>query len=168
MDQKKKILILAPLNACGYKEIFPYIKDSKLWLGYSYGKKWFRVPDYYSFKGAKTEKIVDGHKFAQANNVIWLTNLEVKQRRDELVLYRRYNSSDYPKYENLDGIEVSRVVEIPQDYDGLMGVPLSFLCKHNPDQFEIIHFRKGNDGRDLRIAGRQDPYIRLIIRKKGK
>jgi len=97
----------------------------------------------------------------------WFTNFDTSKRHEELRLYKTYNATAYPKYDNYDAIEVSKVAEIPVDYDGCMGVPITFLDKYNPKQFEIIRFRKGIDDKDLSINGKC-PYFRIIIRKKGQ
>ena len=96
----------------------------------------------------------------------WFTNLDHAKRHEELILHKQYDKDKYPTYENFDAIEVGKTVHIPKDWDGAMGVPISFLDKHNPDQFEIVRFRKGNDGRDLRVNGKE-PYFRIVIRKKA-
>ena len=95
----------------------------------------------------------------------WYTNLDFPELHEELILYKRYNEAEYPKYDNYDAINVNKTKEIPMDYDGVMGVPITFLDKFNPDQFEIVKFRKGNDNKDLSINGKC-PYFRILIRKK--
>ncbi len=119
---EKKFIVLGNMNAVTYKEIFPLIKENKLWLGVSPRGMDFEMPD-------GTTKNV---------NAVWFTNLGHKKRHEELILYKRYNPDEYPKYDNYDAIEVSKTKEIPEDYPGAMGVPISFLDKHNPDQFEIV------------------------------
>ena len=101
----------------------------------------------------------------RVSGVMWFTNLEIPKRNEELVLYRKYNPDDYPKYDNYDAIEVGQTVDIPEDYDGVMGVPITFMDKYCPAQFEIVKFRKGDDERDLSIDGRC-PYFRILIRKR--
>ena len=97
----------------------------------------------------------------------WFTNIETTKRREELILYKKYSPDEYPKYDNYDAINVDKTNEIPADYDGAMGVPITFLDKYNPDQFEIVKFRKGNDEKDLSINGKC-PYIFAFLFKKGK
>ena len=131
----KKFLIIGHQNAITYKEIFPLIKDNKIWLG-------------YGFKGGAGHFISNYEDIASASNHIagmirvsgvhWFTNLEHKRRHEELILYKRYNPEEYPKYDNYDAINVDKVNEIPCDYDGVMGVPITFLDKYNPEQFEIL------------------------------
>jgi hypothetical protein len=98
-------------------------------------------------------------------DIIWLTNLPHKKRNEFLTFTKTYNENDYQKYDNYDGIEVSKVADIPKDYKGVMGVPITFLTKYNPQQFEIVGFRKGDDGKDLRVNGK-DKYFRILVKFK--
>lgn len=111
-------------------------------------------------------KIENGIKYFSAGNVNWFTNLEVKKHNEFLSFYRKYTPEEYPKYDNYDAIEVSKVADIPYDYDGIIGVPITFIDKYNPEQFEIIKFRKGNDEKDLLIHGKC-PYFRILIKRIG-
>ena len=142
MDYGKKFIIIGNQNAITYKEIFPYIKNNQLWLGMSMNgsNRWFVAPDSYEVKENAAGYKLDekGRKMFFVNGVTWFTNIENKRRNEKLDLYKRYSFEDYPKYDNYDAIEVSRVDEIPMDYDGVMGVPITFLYKYNPTQFEII------------------------------
>jgi hypothetical protein len=136
---KKKFLIMGHQGAIGYKETFPLIQNGKIWLGYNNGgTKWFRVNNDYDIKTISRKKIVDGKKYFSMGNVVWYTNLNVSKRNEEIILFKKYNKKDYPKYDNYDAIDVSKVSEIPKDFDGIMGVPVTFLDKHNPNQFEIL------------------------------
>ena len=140
MDYGKKFLVIGSMNAITYKEIFPYIKNNELWLGVSMNgaNRWFYAPDNYEVKeNAAGYKVEDGRKMFFVNGVVWFTNISNEKRNKKLDLFRRY-SNEYPKYDNYDAIEVSRVENIPMDYDGVMGVPISFLHKYNPEQFEIV------------------------------
>ena len=110
-------------------------------------------------------KIENGGKYLFVKGCVWYTNLDTNKRHEELVLYKKYTSQEYPKYHNYDAINTDKVSDIPVDYDGAVGVPITFLNKYNPDQFEIVKFRKGNDEKDLRINGKC-PYFRIIIKKK--
>ncbi len=139
MELDKKFLIIGSKNAITYLDIFSLIKEDKLWMGHGFpnGNAFFRVPDAYDREWAagvfdQTTGLV---KF---RNVSWFTNLDVSKRHEFLTLYRNYTPEEYPRYANYDAIEVSKVSEIPCDYDGEMGVPITFLDKYNPDQFEII------------------------------
>ena len=161
----KKFLIIGPQNAITYKEIFPLIKDNKIWLGYGFnaGNAYFHVPNAekeYAV-GVYDEKT----QLVKFRNCHWFTNLEIPKRHEELDLVCRYSMGTYPVYDNYNAIEVSKVADIPCDYDGAMGVPITFLDKYNPDQFEIIKFRKGDDEKDLCVNGKC-PYFRILIRNK--
>lgn len=160
---EKKFLIIGNQNAITFKEIFPLIKENRLWLGLTMNSsnRWFQVPDSYE----KYHKIENGKKYAFVAGVVWWTNLNHNRRNEPLVLYKKYTPQDYPKYDNYDAIEVAKVTEIPYDYYGVIGVPISFLHKYNPEQFEIIKFRKGDDDKDLSINGKC-PYFRILIRRK--
>lgn len=123
-------------NAITYKEIFKLIRDNKLWLGQSLNGRniLFQIPDYYE----NFYKIVDGKKYAFPKSVVWFTNLDVPKRNEELVLYKKYSMEEYPTFDNYNAINIDRTEKIPMDYDGVMGVPITFLHKYNPNQFEII------------------------------
>ena len=148
MDYGKKFLVIGPMNAITYKEIFPYIKDNELWLG-NQNVKEFRSPN---------------GEIKKFGNILWYTNIQHKKRNTPLDLYKRY-SNEYPKYDNYDAIEVSKVSDIPMDYDGVMGVPITFLDKYCPEQFEIVKFRKGDDDKDLAVNGKT-PYFRILSKRK--
>ncbi|GHU45365.1 putative adenine-specific methylase [Spirochaetia bacterium] len=135
----KKFLIIGNQNNVGYKEIFKYMKENKIWLGVDNGgTKWFQVPQHYEIKTETRIKIENGIKYFSMGNIAWFTNLDHKKRHENIILYRQYMSSEYTKYDNYDAIEVSTYKDIPMDYTGSMGVPITFLDKYNPDQFEII------------------------------
>ena len=157
MDGKKQFIIIGNMNAISYKEVFPLIKDNKLWLGYSIhsGDRAFNVPDNYPIRTSLSGVDDHGHKYVRVNGVRWFTNIEHGLRHEELILDTmannlRFNKSlkkklakygdldHYPKYDNYDAIEIPITKCIPSDYKGKMGVPISFLDKYNPDQFEII------------------------------
>ncbi len=153
MKYNKQFLIIGNQNAITYKEIFPLLKDNKVWLGINSGAQQFRVPDY--FEKDNTYVDANGVKYAKFGNICWYTNLDTPKRHEKLILYKTYNPIDYPKYDNYDAINVDKVADIPCDYlpsdncNGDMGVPITFLDKHNPEQFELVKFRKGDDGKDL-------------------
>lgn len=169
MQYGKKFLIIGNGNAVTYKEIFPYIKDNKMWIGASKGmggKAMEFVVDekFYDATKGTVNKIENGKCYVGVMMCCWFTNLEHKKRNEELILYKHYNPTEYPKFENYDAIEVSKVAEIPMDYEGVMGVPISFLDKYCPNQFRIVKFRKGDDGKDLSVNGKC-PYFRILIQK---
>lgn len=143
---KKKFLIIGNQNAITYKEVFPFIKDNKLWMGYNSGAMTFNVPDSYNKDNIFINE--DGKKIAKFGNICWYTNLDVAKRHEKMILYKKYNQDEYPNYINYDAINVDKVTEIPEDYSGNMGVPITFLDKYNPDQFEII----GIDGGDMGVS----------------
>jgi hypothetical protein len=167
MKYDKKFIIIGNQNAITYKEIFPLIKGNKIWLGYSIhsGDREFGVPSSYPLTAATSRIDSEGHKFIRVKGVRWFTNLDYKERHEDLILYRTYNQADYPKYDNYDAINVNVTKDIPCDYDGVIGVPITFMDKYNPEQFEIVKFRKGNDDKDLCINGKC-PYFRILIRKR--
>ena len=140
MEHEKKFIIIGNINAITYKEIFPLLMNDKMWIGASIhsGDRAFFVPDDYPLDAAGCGiDEVTGRRFIRVKGVRWFTNLDIRQRHEELILVRKYKASDYPKYVNYNAIEVSKTVDIPCDYDGLMGVPITFMDKYNPDQFEI-------------------------------
>jgi hypothetical protein len=166
---EKEFLIIGNINAITYKEIFRLIKENKAWLGINLGRgvSGFIVPEHYELYGTETQIDSFGNRIISPNNCLWLTNLDTSKRHEDIELTKKYygNESEYPKYDNYNGINVDKTQNIPMDYEGFMGVPITFLHKFNPDQFEIIKFRKGNDEKDLSINGKC-PYFRIIIRNK--
>ena len=162
----KKFLILGHQNAITYNEIFKLIKENKLWLGMDNGGiKWFRVKDHYDIKTESRKKIVDGKKYFSMGSINWYTNLDHAKRHENLLLYKKYSADEHPKYDNYNAINVDKVKDIPKNYKGAIGVPITFMDKYNPDQFEIVKFRKGDDDKDLSINGKYT-YFRIIIKNK--
>ena len=140
-EYNKDFLIIGNVNAISYKEVFPLIKENKMWLGVSSFNKgmYFGVPDDYTYADTyKFDRERNGKKVMRVSSICWFTNLDHKKRHEELVLYKKYNEEEYPKYDNYDAIEVSKVTDIPMDYEGIMGVPITFLNKYCPEQFEIV------------------------------
>lgn len=185
IEYNKKFVIIGNKNAITYKEVFSLIKENKLWVGNTSmsADLLFDVPDEYAkhLKETKKEgsgyKIVDGSVKGRAQ-AIWMTNLEIKKRFEDLILYKNYNPVEYPEYDNYKAINVNITKDIPIDYDGCMGVPISFLDKYNPNQFEII---SSNDIRKSKIVpykshglikdkdGTIDgkpTYVRIVIKHK--
>ncbi|EPN4799983.1 adenine-specific methyltransferase EcoRI family protein [Vibrio alginolyticus] len=165
----KEFLIIGNVNAITYKEIFKLIKGNKAWLGINLGRgiSGFIVPEHYELYGTEVRIDNEGNRIVSPNNCLWLTNLDTFKRHEDIMLTKQYygNEIEYPKYDNYDGINVNKTKDIPMDYDGFMGVPITFLHKFNPEQFEIIKFRKGNDEKDLSINGKC-PYFRILVRNK--
>ena len=149
IEYDKKFLIIGNQNAITYKEIFPLIMRNRIWLGCKSGDMSFKVPADSEPRATRYWQDETGQKWRSMGNICWFTNLDHKKRHEELILYKTYNPEDYPKYDNYDAINVDKTSDIPCDYDGVMGVPITFLDKYNPEQFEIVAFRKGADGKDL-------------------
>jgi hypothetical protein len=168
----KKFVIIGNQNAITYKEIFKLIKENKIWLDIDNGgTKWFAVKDHYDIATETRKKVENGQKYFSMGSVVWFTNLEHTKRHEELILYKTYNPEEYPKYDNYDAIEVSKVADIPMDYAGAMGVPITFLDKYNPEQFEILGMDRplikkltGKVSR-FRINGKE-LYARIVIKHK--
>ena len=167
INYNKEFVIIGNVNAISYKEVFPLIKSEKVWLGPSItsGDRKFNVPDDYPLNAAGCGIDQDVKRFIKVKGVRWFTNLDHKKRHEKLDLVCKYSPEEYPHYDNYDAIEVSKTANIPCDYEGIMGVPITFLDKYNPEQFEIVRFRKGDDGRDLCVNGKC-PYFRILIRNK--
>lgn len=142
IEYDKKFLILANQNAITLKEIFPLLKDEKMWLGANSGDMSFRVPDHYTERATRFWTDDTGQKWRSFGNMCWFTNLDYRKRYEDLILYKTYNTEEYPAYDNFDAIEVGTVAAIPKDYEGVMGVTPGFFTKHNPDQFEIVGITK--------------------------
>ena len=159
VEYEKQFLIIGNVNAITYKEIFPLIKDNKMWFGCRNLNKdmYFNVKAEYqrylleNKKEGSAYKVIDGVVVGRLASACWYTNLDHNKRHEELVLYKKYygNEEDYPKYDNYDAINVDKVADIPCDYFEDMGVPITYLDKYNPEQFDIVKFRKGNDEKDL-------------------
>ena len=164
----KKFLVIGNMNAFNYKEIRPLILNGEVWMGCN-SRLWFRVPADYSGPKSSVKTDKDGNTFINITSA-WFTNLEHNRRAEELLLTASYKKTPqkYREYENYRAIEVGKVKDIPKDYKGKMGVPISFLLNHNPDQFEIVGFDRdvlpGGGGR-FELDGRQK-YARLVIRRK--
>lgn len=138
IEYEKKFLIVGNQNAISYKEIFRLIQSNKVWLGHNNGDMKFRVPDYYEPRSTRFWVDEDGKKWRSLGNACWFTNLDISKRHEDLILYKSYSPEEYPSYVNYDAIDVARYKEIPADYDGVMGVPVTLLDQFNPDQFELV------------------------------
>lgn len=194
IEYDKKFLIIGNINAVTYKETFRLIMENKIWLGASIhsGDREFRVPDDYPLNAAGYRVDSEGNKYIRVKGVRWFTNMDYEERHETLVPFKSYSSDEYPKYENYDAIEVSKTSEIPKNYDGVMGVPITFLDKYNPEQFEVVGMAKRgagdpalkskvytindaknysdlNAGPVLKIStGLRNTYPRILIRKRSK
>lgn len=176
MEYNKKFVIIGSQNAITYKEIFPLLKDNKMWLGYRSGAHEFKVPDSYTTGTIRIDE--NGQKYAKLGNIVWFTNLDIKKRHEDLILYKHYSPEEYPTYDNYEAINVNKVAEIPCDYAGVMGVPITFLQSYNPEQFEILNandYRKSDKvpikkhglikDKDGAINGKPT-YARILIKRK--
>ena len=162
----KNYIVVGPQNAVTYKEIFPLIKNGNLWLGTDC-IRWFVMPNETT---KVTKSDYDGKRIAEGDRSRWFTNLDHKKRHEGIYLVKKYNPEIYPKYDNYNAIEVSKTADIPMDYDGVMGVPITFLDKFNPEQFEIVGgygYSIDTDGKPLncRINGKY-VYKRILIRRR--
>jgi hypothetical protein len=175
MDHNKKFVLVGPMNAITYNEIFPLLKDGKMWLGTKSGAMVFKVPNDKEKDGLIEDS--DGNKWQNFGNICWYTNLDLPKRHEELILFKRFSAAEYPTYDNYDAIEVPKVADIPVDYAGVMGVPITFLNKHNPDQFEILgnsnvrgqreHLMNGvKSATDCTYINNKPQFARIFIKKK--
>ena len=178
-EYQKKFLIIGNKNAITYKEVFKLIKENKMWVGYTpMGiDMLFDVPEKFAKeliankKEGSAYRIINGIVKGRSQS-IWFTNLDHKKRHEDIFLYKKYNSKDYPTYDNYDAIDVCKVSDIPVDYEGIMGVPISFMDKYNPEQFELIGSNRGVDQDPNGIYGRgslingKETFKRLFIRRK--
>ena len=170
MEHKKKFLILGDQNAITYKETFSYVKDDKLWVGYDNGgTKWFQVPMDYDISTESRKKIVNGVKYFSMGRILWFTNLDTTKRHENIVLYKKYTPEEFPKYDNYDVINVDKVSDIPMNYNSVMGVPITFVDKYNPKQFQILGV--ANSARwigykCLTIIQGRKIYNRILIKNK--
>jgi len=140
VEYGKKFLIIGSWHAITYKEIFKLIKDDKLWIGVNSNRNFlgFIVPKHYPLHGTEARVDENGNRIVSTNTTCWFTNIDLKKRHEDLILYKAYNPHEFPAYDNYDAIEVSKTVDIPIDYERVMGVPVTFLKYYNPAQFEIV------------------------------
>ena len=178
MEYEKNFLIVGNQNAITYKEIFPLMKENKIWLGNHSGDMQFKVPDYYEPRETRFWIDETGQKWRSLGNACWFTNLDLPKRHEELILYRKYSADEYPNYDNYNAINVNKTDDIPEDYDGAIGVPVTFLSKYNPEQFEILNandyrvsemvpFKEHGLIKDKEGAINGKPtYARILIRRR--
>ncbi|MBR5032961.1 MAG: adenine-specific methyltransferase EcoRI family protein [Treponema sp.] len=174
MNYDKKFIIIGNQNALSYKEIFPLVKDNKMWLGYGFkgGAAHFINTHYEDYAAAGDHK----EGMIRVSGVVWFTNLDIQKRHEELILYKTYSPEEYPKFDNYDAINVNKTSDIPMDYDGLMGVPITFFDKYNPDQFEVIdgigrysilnNEETKRAGKYLSMINGKAIYFRILIKRK--
>jgi len=176
IEYDKKFLIIGGQNALTYKEIFALMKDNKMWLGYNFGNMEFKVPDYYEPKETRFWIDENNQKWRSLGNICWFTNLDHTKRHEDIILYKNFVEDEYPKYDFYDAVNVNKVAEIPNDYKGIMGVPITFMDKYNPDQFEILGFMNtGEENKGIRYNGTphgrptvngKEIYFRILLRNK--
>ena len=148
VEYGKSFIIIGNVNAITYKEVFPLFMQNKIWFGASIhsGDREFRVPDNYPLNAAGYRMDDEGKKYIRVKGVRWFTNIDYDERHEDLILFKTYNPESYPHYDNYDAIEVSKTADIPCDYEDVMGVPITFMDKYNPEQFEIIGMAKRGAG----------------------
>ena len=180
LEKKKHFIIIGSQNAITYQEIFPLLMNNIIWLGYGNGDMSFRVPDYFEARETRFWIDEDGQKWRSMGNIAWYTNLDIKKRHEEMILVKKYNEDDYARYDNYDALNVNKVNDIPCDYKEVMGVPITFMYKYSPDQFEIVNALNryvlvGNEGLNEDIRKRHShacnidgkaTYFRILIRNK--
>jgi hypothetical protein len=174
IEYDKKFLIIGNQNNLTYKEIFKLVKENKIWTGVDNGgTKWFKVPDHYEIETETRIKTENGQKYFSMGSVFWFTNLDNRKRHENIILFKKYygNEAEYPTYDNYNAINVNKVADIPVDYEGLMGVPITFIDKYNPEQFEILGIDRvlveEATGKVSRFRiNNKEIYARVIIRNK--
>lgn len=165
MKYDKKFVIVGHQNAIHYKEIFPLIKENKLWLGYGFkGGAAHFISKYQDTATAGDHR----EGMIRVSGVNWFTNLEIQKRHEDLILFKLYNSEDYPTYDNYDAINVDKTSDIPMDYERTMGVPITYLDKYNPEQFEIIGTSTMDMPKGAPYVSGKRIYERILIRRRRK
>lgn len=175
IEYKKDFIIIGNQNALTYKEIFPLFMQNKIWYGasiHSHGRD-FRVPDDYPLRAYEYRTDENGYKYINVKGVRWFTNIDYDERHEDLILYKTYSPEAYPKYDNYDAIEVGKTADIPCDYYGIMGVPISFMDKYNPEQFDIIGLDRYTVPKEYLVGGRvaingKPKYARILIRRRQR
>ena len=176
MEYKKKFVIVGNQNAISYVEIFKMLKENKIWLGIKAGNMTFQIPDYYQSKNISYDIDEQGQKWKSLGNICWFTNLDIYKRHEKLICVKKYDSKLYPTFDNYDAINVNKINDIPIDYKGKMGVPITIMTKYNPDQFEIIDAigrysllegaTKKTKGKYLTEINKKRVYARVIVKHK--
>lgn len=170
VEHKKSFIIIGSQNAITYKDTFGYLMRNMMWIGYNSGDMAFTVPNDYEPHATRYWQDETGQKWRSMGNICWFTNLDIGKRHEDLVLFREYNPDDYPKYDGYDVINVNKLVDIPCDYSGVMGVPITFMDKYNPDQFEIVGLANSarylGDFECLTVIDGRRIYNRVLIRNR--
>lgn len=170
MEMKKDFLIIGNMNNAAYKEILPLFLGGKLWLGRNSGHYWFKVPSDYEEKKTDYKQDEDGQKWRRMGNICWFTTLDYPERHEDLLLYKHYTPEEYPRYDDYDAIDVRQTKDIPNDYYGIMGVPITFLGKWNPSQFAILGSSRYHDGQDfandINFINGKCKFTRILIKRR--
>jgi len=182
IEHEKRFLIIGTWNAITYRDVFKLIKENKMWIGVNSNRNFagFIVPSHYPLHGTEARLDENGNRLVSSNNTCWYTNLDNAKRHEDLILYKPFNADEYPEYDNYNAIEVGQVNNIPIDYSGVMGVPITFLNKYNPAQFEIVGadfevkdgllpdlLKSGWNGKvDRAYLQGKRMYSRIFVRKK--
>lgn len=177
IEHDKKFLIIGDQNAITYKDIFKQIKENKIWTGVNNGgTKWFEVPIHYTIKTESRKKIENGKQYFSKGSIFWFTNLDIAKRHEDLIIYKKYSPKEYPNYDNYNAINLDKVADIPIDYTGVMGVPITFIDKYNPNQFELLGIMNtGEENKGIRYEGTPhgrpiingvEKYLRILIKNK--
>jgi len=174
VEHGKKFLIVGNWSVITYKGIFKLLQENRMWIGINSNRNFsgFIVPKHYALRGTEARVDENGNRIVSTNTTCWFTNLDIAKRHQDLILCKKYSASEYPKYDNYPAIEVSKTADIPMDYAGVMGVPVTFLDKYNPQQFEIIGCNRDVNQDPNRVYGRgsmlngKETFKRLFIRNK--
>ncbi|MFT8917217.1 MAG: adenine-specific methyltransferase EcoRI family protein [Oenococcus sp.] len=162
----KDFLVIGNLNAVTYKEVLPSIRSNEIWLGYTSGHFWFKVPQSYEEKRTDFKIDENGQKWRRMGNICWYTNLDTASRHEDITIFKKYRPELYPSYDNYEAIEVPKVSDIPSDYKGVMGVPITFLTRFNPDQFEIVDVKSSGLLLTQGNGTVKSMYKRVLIKNK--
>ena len=166
IEFEKEFLVLGSIGAIQYKKIWFFFLQNRVWLGHSSNKSLeFGIPNWYPLTGTNSRTDKNNNKFVKVPGITWFTNLEHDKRNEEPPLWKEFTPEEYPKYDNYAAIEVGEIAEIPMDYYGEMGVPITFLGKHNPDQFDLIGIDTDLCGNRFYLQGKR-LYTRIVIKRK--
>ena len=161
----KRFIIIGSLNAVGYRDVFPLIKSRQIWISSNNQHQLFKIPDDYDIGVTKIDS--DGCKYATLGNIAWFTNIPIQRDFSDLPLTALYSPDKYPHYDNYDAINVNRLADIPSDYDGVMGVPVTFIAKYNPEQFKILGITTGSDAFEVSPTKKYINPVRMTGTHKG-
>jgi len=178
IEYEKDFLIIGNQNAITYKEVFTWLQNNKVWLGYKSGDMAFKVPDYYEPRATRYWQDETGQKWRSMGNICWFTNLDIQKRHEKIILWKNYSAEEFPKYDNYDAINIDKVADIPKDFYSPMGVPITFIDKYNPEQFEILNANEYRTNENVPVKSHglikdkdgsingKPKYARILIRRK--